>query len=191
MPRAGLDADAVVRAAAEMADADGLDALTLSSVAAHLGVRPPSLYAHVAGLADLRARISTLAAGELADVLAPAVAGRAAGDALRAAGHAYRGWALAHPGRHAALQFVRPSDPEPADRAVALLVSVMHGYALEDDAAVHAVRAVRAAISGFVALEAGGGFGMPLDPTASFEWMLDAFDRGLTQTAAGGVNRRS
>ncbi|MGH2861443.1 MAG: TetR/AcrR family transcriptional regulator [Solirubrobacteraceae bacterium] len=192
MPRAGLDTAAVVEAAGELADAGGLEALTLSSVASRLGVKPPSLYSHVAGLPDLRARLAALAASELADALVPAVSGRAAGDALRGAGHAYRRWALAHPGRHAALQFVqlrnepatkpatKPAAEPAAARLVELMVSVMHGYAIEGDAAIHAVRAIRAAIYGFVALEAGGGFAIPLASDESFEWLLTLLDRGLS-----------
>ena len=29
-------------------------------------------------------------------------------------------------------------------------------------------------------LETGGGFGIPLDTDASFDWLLDLIDRGLT-----------
>ncbi|MDE3134243.1 MAG: TetR family transcriptional regulator, partial [Acidobacteriota bacterium] len=72
MPRAGLDSAAVVAAAAAIADADGLEAVTLSTVAARLGVKPPSLYSHVAGLADLRRRVAVLGAAELAEALTPA-----------------------------------------------------------------------------------------------------------------------
>lgn len=179
MPRAGLSTDTVVQAAAEIADSDGLEAVTLSTVAARLGVKPPSLYSHVAGLPDLRQRLAILAANELADALTPAVAGRAAGDAVREAGRAYRRWALAHPGRHTALQFVQIREDPAAERAVELLISVMRGYALEGDAAIHAVRGMRAAIFGFVMLEIGGGFGIGLDTDDSFEWLLDLLDRGL------------
>lgn len=188
MARAGLNTGAVVEAAAEIADAHGLEAVTLSTVAARLGVKPPSLYSHVAGLPDLRERLAALAATELAEALTPAVAGRAAGDALRAAGHAFRAWALTHPGRHAAVQAVRRHDDPAAERVVELFVSVMHGYALEGDAAIHAVRAVRAAVFGFVVLETGGGFDIPLDRDVSFEWLLNLLDHGLTEA---GVSRRS
>ena len=184
MPRAGLNTAAVVEAAAAIADADGLDAVTLSTVAAKLGVRPPSLYSHVAGLPDLRQQLAVLAANQLADALTPAVAGRAAGDALREAGRAYRRWALAHPGRHSALQFVIVDEDPAPRRAVELLISVMRGYALEGEQAIHAVRALRAAIFGFVTLEIGGGFGMPLDVEDSFEWLLELFDRGLCDQPA-------
>lgn len=180
MPRARLDAAAVVLAAAELADAEGLQAVTLSAVALRLGVRPPSLYAHVDGLADLRRRLAVLAADQLTAALMPAVAGRAAGDALRAAGRAYRRWALAHPGLHSALQTNQAGEDPAAQRAVELMVSVMRGYALDGDAAIHAVRAMRAAIHGFVTLEAGGGFGLPLSTDDSYEHLLDLLDRGLS-----------
>lgn len=183
MARAGLNTTIVVEAAAEIADAHGLEAVTLSSVAAKLGVKPPSLYSHVAGLTDLRERLAVLAAVELADALTPAVAGRAGGDALREAGRAYRRYALAHPGRHAALQFVLVPGDSAAQHAVDLLISVMRGYELEGDAAIHAVRGMRAAIYGFVTLETGGGFGLPLDTEESFEWLLDVIDRGLRDPA--------
>ena len=77
MPRAGLDADAVVAAAARLADAGGLGALTLARLAADLGVRPPSLYAHVLSLEDLRRRLAVRGARELAVELQVAAAGRA------------------------------------------------------------------------------------------------------------------
>ena len=47
MPRAGLSTAAVVAAAAEIADSEGLDRLTLARIAATAGVRTPSLYNHV------------------------------------------------------------------------------------------------------------------------------------------------
>ena len=47
----GLTLDRVVAAAAEIADSAGLDALSLASVASALGVRSPSRYNHVDGLA--------------------------------------------------------------------------------------------------------------------------------------------
>jgi AcrR family transcriptional regulator len=96
MPRAGLDPDAVVASAAALADAEGLDALTLARVAADLGIRSPSLYAHVDGLPDLRRRLAARGARELASALTAAAAGRARGDALRAIADVYRAYAREH-----------------------------------------------------------------------------------------------
>ena len=93
MPRAGLDTEAVVGAAEELADANGLETITLATLARQLGVRPPSLYAHVTGLPDLRRRLAARGARQLAAAMQTAAAGRARGDALAAVADAYRSYA--------------------------------------------------------------------------------------------------
>lgn len=52
-PRPGLSVDAVVRAAVELADAAGLEALTMRRLAERLGVTPMTLYTYVPGKAEL------------------------------------------------------------------------------------------------------------------------------------------
>lgn len=180
MPRAGLDRDAVVAAAVALADAEGLEALTLAKVAARLGVKSPSLYVHVDGLAGLRKRIAARGARELTTRLQSAVAGRSGSDALKALATAYRAYAIEHPGVYMALQ--RAEDVAGDEDAAALLdvvLAVLRGYALGDDDAVHAARVVRAALHGFISLEAGGGFGIPLDLDQSFTLLVATLDRGL------------
>lgn len=183
MPRAGLDAEAVVAAAAQVADEDGLDALSLARLAAELGVRPPSLYEHVGGLGDLRRRLGVRGARELAAVIQAAAAGRARGDALRAIARVYRTYAHEHPGTYAALQRApAPDDDEAlaaAAQVVEVVLAVLRGYGLEGDDAVHATRIVRSALHGFVALEAVGGFGIDLDLDESYARLVDALDAGL------------
>ncbi|HXB15966.1 MAG TPA: TetR-like C-terminal domain-containing protein [Solirubrobacteraceae bacterium] len=182
MPRAGLSAQAVTDAAAELADAEGLGALTLASLAARLGVRPPSLYAHVAGVEDLRARLAARGAAQLAARLQAAAAGRAGPEALAAVAVAYRAFAREHPGAYAALQRA----PAPGEQAmpaaeeiVATVLAVLAGYGLAGDEALHATRAVRSALHGFVVLEAQGGFGLPLSLDDSFATLVALLDRGL------------
>lgn len=183
MARVGLDTEAVVAAAAGLADAEGLEAVTLARLAGTLGVRSPSLYAHVDGLDDLRRRIAVRGAFELAAALQKAVAGRSGADALRALADAYRAYARAHPGTYGALQRAPAlGDPEGAVAAtgvVEVVLAVLRGYGLEGDDAIHAVRIVRAALHGFVTLETGGGFGLPLALDDSYARMVAVLDRGL------------
>jgi AcrR family transcriptional regulator len=186
MGRAGLDSDRVVRAAADLADAEGLDRLTLAALAQRLGVRSPSLYAHVGGLADLRLRLAIDACHGLRDALAAAALGRSGGDALRSVADAYRAWARAHPGRYATIAHGFADDPEAtaaAEGVVEILFAVMRGYGLEGEDAVHAVRAVRSAVHGFIALEERGGFQIPVDLGESWERMIAMLDRGLRDPA--------
>lgn len=184
MARAGLDSELVVRAAAELADAEGLDHLTLAALAQRLGVRSPSLYAHVGGLADLRLRLAVDACHGLRDAVADAALGRAKGEALRAVLDAYRAWARAHPGRYATIAHGFADHPEAtaaAQAVVEVLFAVMRSYGLDGENAVHSVRAVRSAVHGFITLEELGGFQMEVDLEQSWERMVAMLDRGLRE----------
>src|SRR5579864_6794827 len=52
-PRQGLSIDAIVAAATQVADTEGLEAVTMRRVAAALGVAPMTLYTYVPGKAEL------------------------------------------------------------------------------------------------------------------------------------------
>ncbi len=70
--RSGLTVGAIVTAAIEVADADGMDALSMRRVAERLGVGAMSLYTHVPGRTDLVALMIDTALGSLyADVDEP------------------------------------------------------------------------------------------------------------------------
>jgi AcrR family transcriptional regulator len=183
MPRVGLDSEAVVETAAELADARGLQALTLAALADRLGIRAPSLYAHVTGMEDLRNRLAAYGAAQLTVALSQAVAGRAGADALRALADTYRAYAHEHPGAYAAIQRA-PDDPASlhgyaARELVSVIVAALSGYGLEGNDAIHAVRIVRAALHGFVTLEQIGGFAMDVPVDESYARAVRMLDRAL------------
>jgi AcrR family transcriptional regulator len=176
MPRAGLTEDRVVTEAELMADEAGLSKVTLAALAERLGVRQPSLYKHIESLAGLQRSVSIRAKTELADVLARAAVGRSRRDAIQSISHAYRTWALAHPGRYEALQHP-PAQGDQEDEAVstalvALFADCLAGYDLRTDDEIDAIRALRSALHGFVALESSGAFGLPVDIDHSFDRMV-------------------
>ena len=186
MPRAGLSREAVVDLAVELVDADGFAALTLAAVAGRAGVAVPSLYKHIASLAELRSAVALVGLRELARRISAATVGRAGDEALRALGHEIRAFARQHPGLYAAT--VAPDTDgveqlQAAADAVALIAAVMRGFDLPEERSVDAIRAARSAVHGFVALEAGGGFGMPDDVDRSFEALLDMLVAGVRALA--------
>ena len=66
-----------------------------------------------------------------------------------------------------------------ASRLVDVNLAILRGYGLEGDDAIHAARAVRSALHGFVSLETGDGFGIPLDLDESFAWLVATVHHGL------------
>jgi AcrR family transcriptional regulator len=186
VPRAGLTPTTVIAEAAQLADEAGFEHLTLASLAARLGVRVPSLYKHVDGLDAVRRGVTLLAVRELGEALAGATAptpGRNERGGLRALADAYRAYATAHPGRYAAtVRAARRGDTEHAaatDAVLATVLAVLDDRGLGDEEGIDAARVLRAAVHGFVALEAAGGFGLPRDVERSWQRLLDVLDRGL------------
>jgi AcrR family transcriptional regulator len=187
--RAGLNADDVVRAAAEIADETSFANLTLGLVAERLGVRAPSLYKHVDGLADLQHRVATLAMTEFGELARDAAAGLAGRDALAALAHALRGYVTAHPGRYAATvgaEFTGPDDPllTAGVRVIDLIGAVLRGYHIDEDTIVHAIRSVRCTLHGWATLQAVNGFQWSGDLDVSFAALIDFMDSGLRGLSA-------
>lgn len=183
--RAGLSELVVIEEAERLIDEVGLSRLTLAELAARLGVRQPSLYKHIEGTDGLLRAISIRTKEELAHVLARAAVGRGRADALRSVADAYRAWALEHPGRYAAGLVSAPTPGDAEDEAASfsvleVITDILVGYELADDDAIDAVRALRSALHGFVALESNGGFGLPVDVDRSFRRLVDGLDTAFS-----------
>ncbi|MDL2406750.1 hypothetical protein PY650_13975 [Rhizobium calliandrae] len=83
MARAGLTAERLVQAGAEMADEIGFAHITGAALAKHFNVKQASLYSHIESFDDLKSRIARLALSEIARS-AEALAGRTGKAALAA-----------------------------------------------------------------------------------------------------------
>ena len=180
--RMGLDRRAVITAAVDIVDRHGTGALTMTRLADELGIRLPSLYAHVRGQLDLRRELWLWSVADLGEHLGTSVMGRSGEDALAAFAGALRDYARTYPGRYQlTLDPPVPLDEEAAvvrRRANAPFRAVIRSFGLDDDTAVHAGRALRAAIHGFVALEAQDSIGS--DGTDdSFRHLVALLARGL------------
>ena len=64
-----------------------------------------------------------------------------------------------------------------------MFLATLRGYGLEHDDAIHATRIIRAALHGFVSLEAEEGFGIPLDLNDSFTRLVAVLHQGLSAAA--------
>ena len=187
MPRAKLTRDSVVEAAAIMADEVGLSSLTLSALAERLGVKQPSLYKHLDSLAGLHRSVSMLAKRELGEAISRAAVGRSGAEAIFAMSHAYRNWAVLHPGRYDVSQIpAAPGDVEDQKTmmtSIQVIADVLSAYNLDGDDSIDAIRAFRSIIHGFVSLETTGGFALKADIDRSFDRLVHGFTVALNQWA--------
>ena len=173
-----------------LADAEGLEAATLSRIASELGVRPPSLYNHVESHAALMRALALESVEEFGDAIRDAAVGKAREDGIRAVAVAFRAYATEHPGRYAAtVRAPTVDDKEAKDiarRTLAPIIAVLAGWGIEGDEAIHLVRVIRSALHGFVSLELGGGFGIPLQVDESFDLLVDSLVVAIEAVAPPG-----
>jgi AcrR family transcriptional regulator len=176
--RAGLSYDTIVQQAAALADQGGFDALSMATLAAHLGVSPPALYHYFAGLAGLRRALALLGLQKWAEAMGRVVQGKAADEAVLALAQALRDFASVHPGLYEAAS--RAPDPRDQEwvaagrEVVEIMLRTLSAYHLSPDAARHAIRMLRSAVHGCVSLERLGGFGLPGVAEETFRGLLVA-----------------
>lgn len=185
MSKYRLNHEIVVSGAVDLVNERGQDALSLAELAARFHVRTPSLYNHVQSLDGLRRDLTLQGLRALTEQLRDASTGLAGREALTALATVYRSFAHANPGLYPlTLRAVEPDDTElygAGEQLLTLLLAALRGYKLEGDQAIHAARAVRSALHGFVSLEGSGGFGKPLDLDASYTAIIEMLDQGLTR----------
>ena len=173
-----LTSEAVVAVAIEIADREGIAAVTLASVARQLGCHVTSLYTHVSSIDDLHRRMALATQLSLAQQLWEAALGRSGVDGLHALAHVYRSFTNAHPLR-TRLLFFSPSGEDvdfddAGQRLAEPIRATLRGFGLDDDRVRHTHRVFSAAMRGFMLAEAQGSFaGGEADET--FERLVDLF----------------
>jgi len=185
MVRTPLDTEKVVDEAARIADAEGLDAVTLTRVADRLGVRQPALYRHVKGFDDLIRSLGLRGRKLLADRLSTAAQGVAGPDVVQALGHAWRGVVRDAPGLYAATdRYPCAGDPELEDAVeeiVTIIARSLGGFDLDHSQRIHVARALRSSFHGFAHLESGDGHPHPHDLEDTFSGLVDLLLAGIRQ----------
>jgi AcrR family transcriptional regulator len=171
-------------AAVRIADRDGLEAMTLTAVAAELGIKTPSLYNHIEGLDGLKRLVAIEGSRVLLGEFESASAGLEGVEALRAIADADRRFAIAHPGMYDSF-LPAPTEDEDPDLYNEMAAPVFHvahillGMGIPPAEAIHLIRALRALLHGFLDLEAQRGFGTPVDIDASFEASIEMVLAGI------------
>ncbi|MDR2323024.1 MAG: WHG domain-containing protein [Microbacterium sp.] len=177
---------ALTTAARAIAEDEGIDAVTISAVAAVVGVRPPSLYKHVGHRHDLLRLIADDAARELDEDVA-ALAGSTTDPAamLTAIARAFRAFSARSP-RASSLLFAgaalgtEGAEPQ-SEGMVALtrtLLSAVQATTPSDP--LPAARTLTAWAHGFCTMEQAGAFRLGGDVDEAFEFGLATLVGALT-----------
>lgn len=180
---AQVQRDALIAEARRQIEANGLDQLTLASLASACGIAAPSLYHHFRSKTALLQAINAATASDLTAHLIQAMRGSEGADAVRAMFTAYRAFARAQPRTYALL--FGQDNPEarleaqvgealalPLQRALASMFGEAHS--------LDGLRAAWALVHGFVSLEISGQFQREGDLDGAFETAIALFTAGLS-----------
>jgi AcrR family transcriptional regulator len=182
--KAGYCQADVIAEAVRQVDQHGWYQLSMGDLAARLKIKTPSLYNHVDGMNGLRRMLALRAAQLLDDALVRVTIGKSGDAAVLAMAQAHRAFLKAHPGLAEATVAAPPKKDREwsaaTDKVVQTCVTVLQGYGLELDAALHVLRGIRSAVHGFALMERNGGFGLPIDVDRSFEWMVGSLIDGIS-----------
>lgn len=182
-PRAGLDTHTLVLAAAELADEQGMEEVTLAALAAKLGVRSPSLYNHVNGLKGLRTLLAIYGLEELQTAMEVSLEGVSGDAAVHAMSRAYVEFARQHPGLYEttlrAPEAGNTALEKASEQILSLIISVLGGYELGEIGELHAVRGLRSVLHGFASLKNQGAFGMPLVLEDTLTRLINTYIAGI------------
>lgn len=181
--RVKLDPQIIVETAAKIADANGLEQVTLTVIADYLKVRKPSLYNHINGLPELKGQLAVWGTNQLRIKISDAAIGKARQDAIEAIANAYRQFAKERPGLYKAI--VSSPDREnlelkaAIEKLMAVIRMVLEPYHLSADDKTHAMRGLRSLMHGFASLEEAGWFAAPVDREESYQSAIHTFIRGI------------
>ena len=179
--------DQIVNAGREIVEADGIDGLTMQSIAERVGVKAPSLYKRIRNRNDLLRLVANDAAAELTRDLEAAAAGKDPRSDLVALARTFRRFARANPGAYSLIFAPLPddarADPEWSISASAPVIRATERLAGTEDA-LEAARTVVAWANGFISMELGGAFRLGGDVDRAFDYGVDRLAAAIdTRTA--------
>lgn len=170
----------VIEAAIACIEKEGASALGVNRVARELGIKPPAIYKHLKGNAELKKAVAIAIwkrfFTEFKQKTADIKDDRAF---LKAGGFASRNFARSHPGLYRVMmQFqLQPDDPESAlviTESQSFFRVILGSKDISQTQLIDIMRMVNAAIVGFIALEQSGLLTLSRSTDESFEVMLDA-----------------
>ncbi len=183
MPRAGLDLDRIILTAVELADHEGIEAVTLATLARKLSVKSPSLFNHIKGISNLKSEMSLYGLRLLLEKLTTSIEGKQKDDALSAMAYAYVEFTREHPGLYEvtiqAPEVIEEKLKKASDDIVELIMYVLKDYNLDHEKMIHTIRGLRSLLHGFSSLEQNGAFAMSVSVEESFEYLIKNFIKVL------------
>ena len=182
--RFGINQEIIITKALEIADREGMEAVTMANIARELTIKSPSLYNHFKGLNDIKQTMANKAQKLLYLHLKEAIQNKQEGlDTIQGFGKAYLTFSNQFPGHYeASLTALDPSSQNVnffGESIIDLTKESLSLYRLNQNEIIHVIRGLRSLLHGIVDLERKGGFNIQLNLGDSLEMILETFVNGV------------
>lgn len=160
--------DAIVRAARDLLEHDGLPGVTMQAVARRVGVRAPSLYKRVDDRDELLRLVAESALEEIAEVLRDA-------STVEQVLNGFRSYSKQHPATFQLTMTPAPGLPSADQQTYAASAEVILRATADlvgEADALEAARVLTAWATGFISMEISGSFHLGGDVDAAWEFGL-------------------
>jgi len=185
MPRAGLTKEIVIQKAAELANAQGLSAVTVTTLSEYLGIRKPSLYYHVASTDEVIEGIMVYGWQYVSRNLVERVTSEEPEEAIRQYAHEIYNFSINNPGVFEAMlwynKYAKADLKDATEGLFNFFFIQTDKMNISRDIAHHLIRTFRAFLEGFIMLVIHNAFGSPIALEDSFEYSLDVMLKGIKQ----------
>jgi len=174
-----LTPEDVIQAAISCLDKEGESALGVNRVARELGIKPPAIYKHLNGNAELRKAVILTIWRQFLDYCREKTEGITEPRGLfKAGGNANRDFAKLYPARYKVMMQYQlyPTDEDAGaviKEALGLFQQGIQGYDLTENQLIDSMRMVNAAIYGFISVEQAGMMTFERSTDESYQVMLD------------------
>ena len=178
-----VDRETIIAQAWQIIETDGVESLSLNTLATALGIKAPSLYRHIGNKASLLQAVNLYTTQRLIEALNAATTqtGGAAAEQIAVFMHAYRNFAQAHSNSYI-LAFTNTDDAARPDENVmeqmALPLQALMSAVSGPEDSLAALRGAMALVHGFVLLELHGQLRRGGDLVADFDTAVHAYLHG-------------
>ena len=183
MARMGLDKNAVIYRAAQLANDVGIENITLKMLADDLNIQPPSLYNHIRGLDDLKKELMVYGWLQTEEKIIDSIAGISGYEALEVGCRTFLEFATANPGVFNTMlwynKFESAEMQNATEKLFSVAIKVASSLNISQENCVHLIRTFRSFLEGFALLVNNNAFGNPVSIKDSFEISLKVLIAGV------------
>ena len=176
---------AVIQAASDIADKDGLNNVSLKVVAEKLNIRTPSLYNHIDSLDDLLREVAHSGMKIMNDRMTRVAIGNLGDAAIKAVGVEYLNYMIEHPGIYETIQWATWHGTEETSAIfgnyISLLSTLIHSCNFKADHTDEILNILMGVLHGYTTMQLRYAFEKPDEVRNALSDAIDTVLLGIHQ----------